>query len=272
MGKGGNDWEHVLIFSDCHSVFLDRKAWKVFLQVVEDCRAAGKLDRCIGNGDILDCVGISDHAHKVNMLNPDIFDDYPFAYELDMTRVEILEPLRKAMGPKAKLELRLGNHEARFLRPNRANAKALAEILDTCARRGETQLERLMKLHKPTINATLSYNAIDTLYNTFHLIHGVKTGPGAAKQNLMRYGSGCSGHDHRANSFTQILQGKLQGWWTSGCMRTTKNIEYLPHGDLADWANAFLSLVINRKTGHFFCQTHFIIDGKCEYGGKIYAA
>lgn len=266
------EWENILIFSDTHSVFLDRKAWKVFLQVVEDRRAAGKLDRVIGNGDIIDCVGISEHASKINMLNPGVVDDYPFGYELDMTRVEILEPLRKAMGPKAKLELRLGNHEMRFLRPNRANAKALGDILDTCARRGETRLERLMKLHRPNIDATLSYNGVDVLYNTFTLIHGVKTSPTAAKQNLGKYGSGTSGHTHRANSYTQLMQGKLQGWWESGTMRTIKNIEYLVHGDQPDWANAFLSLTINRKTGTFFCKTHFIVGGKCEFDGRIYSA
>lgn len=268
MTTKGADWRRILIFSDVHSVFVDTKAWKVFLQVA----ASHEWDQCISNGDLLDCVTISEHAQKLALHSPEVIDDFPFAYELDFTRTQLLEPLRKALGSKTQLLLRLGNHEARFLRPNRANAKALAEILDTCARRGQTTLEGLLKLHKPTINATLSYKAIDTLYGTFSLIHGVKTGPGAAKANLMRYGSGCSGHDHRANSHTQVIQGKLQGWWTSGCLRKTKNIEYLPMGDLADWANAFLTLTINQKTGHFFCKTHFIIDGKCEYNGTVYSA
>lgn len=267
MGKE-TDWERILIFSDVHSVFVDSKAWKVFLQVATE----HKWDQVISNGDLLDCVGISEHANKLALHSPEVIDDFPFGYEIDFTRTQLLEPLRKAMGPKAKLMLRLGNHEWRFLRPNRANAKALSEILDTCVRRGQTTLEGLLKLHKPNINATLSYNAMDTLFGSFTLIHGVKTGPGAAKANLMRYGSGCSGHDHRANSHTQIIQGKLQGWWTSGCLRKTKNIEYLPHGDLADWAQAFLTLTINRKNGHFFCTPHFIIDGRCEFNGTIYSA
>ena len=38
------------------------------------------------------------------------------------------------------------------------------------------------------------YNGVDELYRTFTLIHGVKTGQGAAKANLQKYGSGTSGH------------------------------------------------------------------------------
>lgn len=267
-GYKSDHWERLLIFSDTHSVFLDRKAWKVFLQVCEDY----KPDRVIGNGDIIDCVGISEHAHKLSSHNPELVDDFPFAYELDFTRKEILEPLRKAVGPKCKIELRLGNHEMRFIRPNRANATALADILDTCVKRRATRLEDLLRLDSPKIKATLSYSASDTLYGTFTIIHGVKTNAGAAKANLLRYGSGTSGHSHRANSHTQVMQGKLQGWFESGTMRTIKNIEYLPHGDQADWANAFLSLTINRNTGTFFCKTHYIISGTCEYNGKLYKA
>jgi hypothetical protein len=118
------EWKRILIFSDVHSVFVDNKAWKIFLQVVEDYKA----DEVWSNGDLLDCVGISEHVHKLALHSPEVIDDFPFGYEIDFTRTQLLEPLRKAMGPKAKLVLRLGNHEWRFLRPNRANAKALAEI------------------------------------------------------------------------------------------------------------------------------------------------
>lgn len=251
-----------------HSVFVCRKSWKILLQVIETWRP----DRVISNGDLLDCVGISEHATKMNHLNPGIVDEYPFGYELDMTRVELLEPLRKAMGKDAKLMLRLGNHCIRFLKPNRANAKALGDILDTCVKRKETTLEGLLKLSSPKINAHLSYNGVDTLYNSFTLVHGVKTSPTAAKQNLMKYGSGTSGHTHRSNSWTQTIGGKLQGWYESGCMRTIKDIEYLPHGEQPEWANSFLSLVINRNTGTYFCKTHHIISGKCEFNGEVFSA
>lgn len=264
--KGSDGWERILIFSDTHSTFLCRKSWNIFLQVVEDYHP----DRVIGNGDILDCTSISDHASKVAHFNPEVLADYSFDYELEFTFNEILKPLRKAMGKEARLQLRLGNHEIRFLLPKRANAAALAEIHETCVKRRATHLEDLLKLDK--VGATLSYNGADVLYGTFTLIHGVKTNAGAAKANLMRLGSGSSGHSHRSNGHTQVMHGKLQGWQESGCLRTIKNIEYLPHGDQPDWSNAFQTLTINKNTGTFFLKTHLIIGGKCEFNGKLYSA
>jgi len=261
-----NGWERILIFSDTHSVFLDKRAWHVFLKVCKDYRP----DRVIGNGDILDCMGISEHANKIGAYFPEVLADYSFDYELDMTYNEILKPLRAAIGDGALLELRLGNHEMRFLRPNRANAKALAEIHETCIRRKTTQLEDLMRLDK--VGATLSYNGADVLYNTFTLIHGVKTNAGAAKANLMRYGSGTSGHSHRGNVACQKMRGVQAVWVESMCLRSIEQIEYLPHGDSPDWVQGFLSLTINRDTGKFFCKQHYIIKAECEFNGKIYGA
>lgn len=259
-----NDWERILIFSDPHSVFLDRQKWKLFLDIVDDYCP----DRVIGNGDILDCTRISEHSKKVEMYFPEILEDISFEYELDFTFNEILKPLRKAMGKKPKLQLRLGNHEMRFLRPNRANAAALAEIHEVCVDRKATQLEDLMCLDK--VGATLSYNAIDVLYGTYTITHGVKTSPTAPRMNLLKYGAGTSGHTHRANSWIQVMHGKLQGWDESGCMCQTMNVPYLPHGDMPDWANAFINLTINKHTGTYFSNTHKFIGNKCVFNGKLY--
>lgn len=263
--SSNSPWERILIFSDTHSTFLDRKAWNIFLQVCEDYQP----DRVIGNGDILDCTSISDHASKIRHFNPEVLEDYSFDYELEFTFNEILKPLRKAIG-KAKLQLRLGNHEIRFLLPKRANAAALAEIHETCVKRRATHLEDLMKLDK--VGATLSYNGVDVLYGTFTLIHGIKTSAGAAKANLLRYGSGTSGHSHRANGHTQVMHGKPQGWRESACLRTIKNVEYLAHGDIPDWIQGFQTLMINKNSGKYFLQTYFIIGNTCEFHGKIYTA
>ena len=258
-------WERVIIASDLHGVFLDRKCWKVMLAILKD----NPVDRVILNGDFMDCTTISDHVQKVRFYQPEAVADYSFDYELAMVHEEILRPLRRAIGKQAKLQLRLGNHEVRFLKPNKGNAAALAEIIETCNRRRATQLEDLLRLD--VVGATLSYNAIDSLYG-FTLLHGVKTSANAAKANLLRYGNGTSGHSHRGNSFTQKMHGTLAGWWESCCLRTIEKVEYLPHGDSPDWCQGFVSLVINRNNGHFFAKTHFIIDGQCEFGGTIYSA
>src|SRR4051812_14846210 len=150
-------FERILIASDLHSVFLDRQAFKVFLAVA----SSHQFTRCILNGDFMDCTTISDHARKVGFYNPDVLADYSFDYELSMVQTEILRPLRKALGKDCKLLLRLGNHEWRYIRPNRSNSAALSEIIETCNKRGATRLEDLLKLDK--VGATLSYNAVDIL-------------------------------------------------------------------------------------------------------------
>jgi hypothetical protein len=259
-----DQWERILIASDLHANFLCKKTWKTFLGVCTE----NPFDRVILNGDTLDCTSISTHASKIDLLNPDVLKDYSFDCELELTIQEILKPLRKAIG-KAKIDLRLGNHEMRFMQPQRLNAGALGEIIETCNKRRATRLEDLLQLDK--FGARLSYNAVDVLYGTYTLIHGVKTAANAAKANLSKYGSGSSGHSHRFNSHRQLMHGTVQGWQESGCMRTfKKGVEYLPHGDIPDWANGFLSLTINKNTGKFFCTPHDIISGETEFNGTIY--
>jgi hypothetical protein len=261
-----DQWERIAIASDLHPFFLCKPSWKLFLGICTE----NKFDRVILNGDFLDCTSISSHASKINLFNSEVLQDYSFDDELSLTMNEVLRPLRKAI-EKAKLDLRLGNHEMRFLRPDRANPKALAEILETCVKRRATRLEDLLQLDK--FQARLSYNAVDVLYKTFTLSHGVKTSAGAAKANLSKYGSGSSGHSHRINSHRQLMHGTVEGWWESGCMRTfKKGVEYLPHGDIPDWANGFLSLTINKNTRKFFCKSHDIIGGEAEFNGVIYKA
>lgn len=125
---------------------------------------------------------------------------------------------------------------------------------------------------RPKIRATLSYNAVDVLYGTFTLIHGVKTNAGAAKANLLRYGCGSSGHSHRGNVAGQRMKGIPAEWYESCCLRTIDNVEYLPHGDSPDWVQGFLSLTIKKATGKFFCKKHLIINGECEFNGQLFSA
>jgi hypothetical protein len=60
-----------------------------------------------------------------------------------------------------------------------------------------------------------------------------------------------------------MMNGTLNGWWESACLRTSDKVQYLLRGDKPDWAKGLLSLTINRANGHFFAKAHFIIDGKC---------
>lgn len=258
-------WLRYLICSDLHGHYIDKEAFNVFLRVVKE----GKWDKIIINGDLADLSQISKHDKNVGSFNREFRDEVPLTEEILFIRREILYPLRKAAG-KTPIMLRLGNHETRFLQVAESNGTGLAELLKSMKKLKSLYLEEILDLNHYGIR--LSYNAVDVLHGTFTLIHGVKCSAGASKANLLRYGSGTSGHSHRANSFTQVMGGKLQGWFESGCLRTVKNVEYLPLGDRPDWAHAYLTLTINQQTGHFFCKTHYIIDGKTEFQGSILAA
>ncbi len=215
-----------------------------------------------------DFTQLSSHDKKVGAYQREFVDDVSLDQEIFIIKHDILAPLRKALG-KTPILYQLGNHDVRWLTIAENNPGALVRKLKASHKAKSLYLEDVLDLDRYGVQ--LSYNAVDVLYGTFTLIHGVKTSAGVAKANLPRYGSGTSGHSHRMNCFTQVMQGRLQGWWESGCLRTTSNVEYLPMGDRPDWATGFLTLTINKNTGHFFCKPHFIIDRKCEFNGVIYS-
>lgn len=265
-----SEWANYIIASDFHSQFVDEQAFRILLNVLSD----DPPDCLIINGDLLDFTSISDHAKKIQVLQPTILAGYRFEDEIEFTRKKILMPLREAMGSKPKMAIRLGNHDLRALRPSKSNSDAMAEIMATCARRnvafGVDMLDKLLELKNSKIDATLSKNGKDILFKTFTVVHGANTSKAAPKRNLEVYGSGTSGHTHRVNCHTQLLHGKIQGWWESGCMRRMKDVEYVEHGVDVDWCHAFLRLRINKNTGLFFCTPHIILDGKCDYNGRLY--
>src|SRR5205823_1870151 len=153
---------------------------------------------------------------------------------LFLIQADILRPLRKAVGKSTKIVYRLGNHDRRMMSMAENNPTALAEMLKTILRHRSPYLEDLLQLDRYGVR--LSHKPVDTLYDRWNFVHGVKTTANAAKFNLQRYGNGTSGHSHRMSTFTQQMQGRLGGWWESGCLRTIDSVEYLPFGDRPDWA------------------------------------
>ena len=248
---------------------MDKKAWKVFLAVA----ASLPWDLVVSNGDLIDAASISDHAKKIQLFNPEALQEYDFGWEIDMVQAEALIPLRRAVGKNTKIMLRLGNHDSRLLKLDTKNGDALNIILKELDKRrvrtGPGMLEDLLKTRK--LDMEISYKPIDTIYG-FNFVHGVKTGPNAAKQNLMKYGCGTSGHSHRMGVHTEVMQQKLMGWFESGCLRTIRNVEYLPHGDIPNWCHGYLEVHVNKRTNHFICIPHFIIDYETIHDGVRYSA
>jgi hypothetical protein len=173
------------------------------------------------------------------------------------------------VGPKTKITMRLGNHDSRWLSIAENNPSALAELVKATKKHQSVHLEDVLSLDKFGIK--LSYNAEDTLFESFTLVHGVKCSKNVAKQNLATYGSGTSGHSHRMGCYTEVQRGKVQGWWESGCLRTTKAIEYLPFGARVDWSQGFLELRIH-PSGEFHVIPHFIINHRTWVNGQLFSA
>lgn len=262
MGK--SDWQRVLIASDLHGCYLDKQAYRVFLGVCKEF----EWDHCYLNGDVCDFTQLSSHDKKVGKYQRDFQDDFSLDEELLFIKTDIFSPLRKALG-KAKITMRLGNHDTRYLSIAENNPSALGELLKTMRKNQSLYLEDVLALDKFKIQ--LSYNPEDTLFNSFTLVHGVKTSKNVARQNLMAYGCGTSGHSHRMGCYTENQRGRVAGWWESGCLRTTKNIEYLPFGARVDWSQGFLELHIH-PSGEFHCLPHFIINGKTWVNGQLFSA
>jgi predicted phosphodiesterase len=257
-------FERILICSDHHGCYLDRRAWRVFLSVATE----KQWDRVILNGDVFDFAQLSVHDRKSQRnFDRDYHDDFTIEDELFHVQTELFAPLRKAVGNKTKIQMRLGNHDARFIKASMSSPDALMQLLKTMRKRKSVYLEDVAQLNR--WNIELSYNDIDVLYDTFTIIHGVKTSQNAAKTNLLTFGSGTSGHTHRANSFKQTMHGKLQGWWESGCMRTKEKVEYLPIGSKPDWSHAYLELHI-AKSGLFFCIPHEVVNYSTIHDGVLY--
>ena len=260
--RSHHNFDRYAIISDLHSLFLDEKAFGIFLNIYKE----NHFTHLIINGDICDFPTLSEHKQRIAQLRPDLLDTYSLEDEIDYAKEAILAPLHR-IKPNVKIMVRLGNHEERFINPSKENARALSEILTVSRWTKSTQLEDILELKK--FNAFLSYNGVDRIHNTFSLIHGVSTQESASRLNLKKYGCGTSGHSHRANSYLESYIGGVRGWWESGCFRTLRDIEYLPRGEIPNWQQAFLTLAI-RPSGWFSCQTHLIVDHKCLFNGVLY--
>lgn len=260
---GSDGFERVLILSDLHGPFLDKRCFKIVLDVIADW----KPDTIILNGDTADFSQISKHDRKIRFKGGQYDVPWGLYEEIMFIRHQILEPLRKAAG-KARIIFRKGNHEQRWDDIVATNPGVLSEMLTTARRLRSFEIPDILQFQKYGI--TYDPTPILRLHNLFTVIHGVKTSKMAPRDNLRLFGSGTSGHTHRLGVWTEIMHGHLQSWTESACLRSVDDIEYLPFGNKPDWSQGFASLYINKKK--FFCTPHQIIGRQCEFHGKIYSA
>lgn len=262
----GNKYEHILICSDIHGEFVDMVAWKCLLAVATE----NHWDTVILNGDTFDFPSISKHDAKIQRFMGGFLSDYTLEREFNFVEKKIFAPLRKAVGKKTRIVFRLGNHEERAISPSKSNKDALSQLVEFYHKRGTQKFPELCNF--TTYDIDFSENGIDRLYegcpSEFSIIHGVSTAANAANFNLKRYGSGTSGHTHSCNVAQDMAFGKRVSWTESGCLRTVKDIEYLPRGSRTKWCNAFVSLLINEHD--FDCKQHIIVNDRVIFHDGIY--
>lgn len=263
MPYGDNGFEKILVLSDLHGPFLDKRCWKIVLDVISDW----KPDTVILNGDTADFSQISKHDRKIRFVGGQYDVPWGLYEEIMMIRGEILGPLRKAAG-KARIIWRNGNHDQRLNDIATTSPHVLEELLTTTRRLRSFEIPDLFQFSK--FGITYDPKPIMRIHDIFTVIHGVKTSKMAPRDNLRLFGSGTSGHTHRSGVWTEIMHGHLQSWTESGTLRTVDDVEYMPFGSKPDWSQSFVSLYINKKK--FFCTPHQIIGRQCEFHGKIYSA
>jgi hypothetical protein len=227
-----NDWQRHLICCD-----LTAHTWINLRTKFFSVSLTFPWDHVWLNGDVADFSQLSSHD-KIGTYERAFRDTITLDEELFFIKSDIFRPLRKAV-KKAKITMRLGNHDSRYLSIAENNSAALAQLLKTTRKNRSLHLEDVLSLNKFNIN--LSYSPEDVIGGMFTLVHGVKTSKNVAKQNLLAYGNGSSGHSHGMGCYTETQRGTVHGWWESGCLRTVKSIECLPFGSCVDWSQGYWS-------------------------------
>jgi len=269
------DWAKILICSDLHSVFLDKKAFAVMLGVITE----NKFEKIYINGDLMDMTLISEHTPKIKRcMGGDgakaFLSKFTLEYEVAFTKKHILEPMRKTAKKTPIIYRTAANHEIRYTAPGSMNTKAMRMIMETeetlGVRRGN--MHDLLDLGKYKIDIDerhMTHLPSDSR-KTLMLTHGSTAVQTAPKRNLEMYKmSGISSHTHRMGMHEEqsIGMGEKFIWCESGHLRTQTNVEYLDKPP--NWQQGFL-VVYMRRDGKFEIQRQQIHKYSTIFNGCLY--
>ncbi len=264
-------WNRSLVVSDIHGCHVEKRAWKVFLDVCSDGCEGRPWDAVYLNGDTCDMSQLAKFDKKgggmISKNNED--DDITLEEEIFYIKTSIFTPLRKALGEKTKIVFRLGNHDFRFKTVSETKPEALMTLLKTMRKHKSLYLEDILELDAYGIE----YDDKDmrTLFDCYTITHGWKTNKTCAEWYLTRLGSGTSGHTHKATVAARVMKGRSEFWHESGCMCKIMNVPYLPYGTLPEWTQGFVSVVIDTESKRPFPQFHLIDDQfKCRFNNIVY--
>ena len=252
----------VLVISDFHSIYIDHKAMDVFLKIISN----NHFDEIVLNGDICDFPLLSKYDTK--LFETPILKNYSEVSEIEFVKKYILKPISESSLNKDVIKrYRLGNHEERLTEGR--NREAADRIAVLFKHYNSSKLEEMLELEK--YGFIYDPAAVTNYFGMFDVVHGVSLAKTASRNNIFSFmSSGTSGDTHRLNStYIRTKKGNFM-WCESGCMRTLDDIEYIPTGRIADWMQGFVTVSFDLEEGSFFAKTHPIINGNCEFNGKIY--
>lgn len=272
-------FERWLIFSDPHSHLLDKRAYAVMLAIYGD----NAFDRCMILGDLVDASSISTHKQRFSENSEDV----NWLEEIDFTCDNILSPLAeidrklsrtKSAGERKKICL-FGNHCDRAINVHMDNHNALKEIVKAGMKRNTLRFHELLRFAEFGIEPFYSGEDGDGIYmlrrrgQRLAMLHGTRTSANRLKQNLDMFQCHViTGHTHKLERARKAYYGGYYEAMETGCMRTIKNVEFLPTGHIAGWAHGFVTVWVDKDTGQMFLKQHEISNYRCEYKGVVYSA
>ncbi len=237
-------YRRVLIVSDVHVPFHDRRAWRVFLLVV----ALG-WDEIVINGDFADCLSVSFHPRNPNR-------KYRLKLEIDAVN-KALDQLQAVAG-EAKITYIGGNHEYRLDRYIAEKAPELYGLEGTT-------FPDLLGLRDRGIT-WIAYKAPAYRVGKLSIIHDIgRAGVNTARQSLLDFGGNLVvGHSHRAGvAYQGTVRGEAHVCVNGGWLGDARQVDYT-YTDKAvrDWQLGFTSAAVERN-GNAHLQFHPIIGGTC---------
>lgn len=236
----------VMIGSDIHFPFEDKKAVKIFLEVVSEYQP----EFIVLMGDIIDVYELSSYSK-----NP--LRSHNLKFEVDSTK-EFFKTLRSAV-PNSRILFMAGNHEARFSKyiTSRAPELASLEILNT------KYILELDKFNIEYVKGDLKIGDMVFIHGSYVASHA----GGTAKKNLDNMGiSNICGHIHRVGVVHKTTWEKEYVAIENGTL-ASRSQEYLG-GSVPNWQQSFT--VLNYMDNEFWYEIVHIKSGKGFFRGKFY--
>jgi len=270
FGQHESDFFKVLVFSDVHGVFVDKKVFHCLLSIVK----RNYFDEIVDNGDTIDLPYISRHTRQIRRFNDksDILRNYTEIGEIEFTKNNILKPLREAADNSVKIIKRDGNHDERITKPGSFTKDQLERLAELYLAYDSTNLGKILDLE--TIGIEYDPSTERRYFNMFSVVHGLSLSKNAPIKNMAEYlSSGTSGHTHRLNSNYSTRRGKYLTWLESGCIRLKEEVEYIPTAKTPDWQNGFITATFDLRHEEpiIYAETHVINEGECYFNGNLYS-